>query len=130
MDVIIRVVAAIIRRDGRLLITRRPQNVHLAGLWEFPGGKVEPEESLEEALSREILEEVAIEIRVREQFFQVEHHYPARTVKLYFFNCEIVSGEPQPLDVADLRWVTPSELDQFQFPEADRELIRLLKQEH
>ena len=125
---IVRVVAAIIRDDGgRLLITRRPDNVHLAGLWEFPGGKVEPEESLIAALVREIQEEIGVTIEVLDEYFQVEHPYPERTVRLHFFNCRILSGEPKPLHVADLRWVLPSELDQFSFPEADLELITRLK---
>src|SRR5580704_18350403 len=123
----IRVVAAIIRRDGRLLITRRPDDVHLAGLWEFPGGKVEPDESQKAALVREIDEEIGVQIEVLDEFFQVEHHYPTRSVQLHFFDCRILSGEPRPLQVADLRWVVPAELDQFHFPEADLELISLLK---
>ena len=126
MDVI-RVVAAIIRRDGKLLITRRPDNVHLARLWEFPGGKVEAEESLEQALVREIAEEIGVQVQVLGEYFQVEHHYAERSVRLHFLDCVIVSGEPQTVLVADLRWVTPEELDNFTFPEADRELIARLR---
>ncbi len=124
---ILRVVAAIIRRDGRFLITRRPANVHLAGLWEFPGGKVEADESLESALIREISEELGVKIHVGHEYFHVEHHYAERSVQLYFFDCVIVSGEPEPLHVADLRWVAPDDLDQFTFPDADRDLIARLK---
>jgi mutator protein MutT len=125
--VIVRVVAAIIRREGQILITRRPDNVHLAGLWEFPGGKVEPDESLQTALRREIQEELGVEIEVLDERFQIQHDYPARSVELHFFEARILSGAPKPLDVADIRWVSPSDLDQFDFPEADRELISLLK---
>jgi mutator protein MutT len=125
--VIVRVVAAIIRRDGKILITRRPDHVHLAGLWEFPGGKVEPDESMQHALTREIREELGVEIEVRDERFQIRHDYPKRSVELHFFEASIVSGDPKPLDVSDLRWVSPSSLDQFDFPEADRELISLLK---
>ena len=125
--VIVCVVAAIIRRDGLILITRRPDDVHLAGLWEFPGGKVEADESQRAALVREIDEEIGVQIEVLDEFFQVEHHYPTRSVQLHFFDCRILSGEPRPLQVADLRWVRPAELDQFQFPEADQELIARLK---
>ena len=120
------VVAAVIRRNNQILITRRFDNVHLPGFWEFPGGKVEPNESLEGALEREILEELGITIRVADEYFRTEHEYPSRTVRLHFFNCTIAAGEPQPLDVADLRWVEPSELDHFQFPPADAELIQRL----
>ena len=126
---IVRVVAAIIRRDGRFLITRRPANVHLGGLWEFPGGKVEPHESLVEALTREIHEEIDVKVKVSRPSLEIEHSYETRSVRLYFFDCEILSGEPRALAVADLRWVLPSELDNFAFPEADQELIDLLKRE-
>jgi 8-oxo-dGTP diphosphatase len=125
--VIVRVVAAIIRRNGLVLITRRPNNVHLAGLWEFPGGKVEADESLQTALTREIREELGVEIEVLAERFHIQHDYPTRSVELHFFEARIVTGEPKPLDVADIRWVRPGDLDQFDFPEADRELISLLK---
>jgi mutator protein MutT len=125
--VIVRVVAAIIRHAEQILITRRPDNVHLAGLWEFPGGKVEPDESLQSALRREIREELGVEIEVLDERFQIQHDYPNRSVELHFFEARILAGDPKPLDVADIRWVSPSDLDQFDFPEADRELISLLK---
>jgi mutator protein MutT len=123
----ITVVAAIIRRNDRILITQRSSDVHLAGLWEFPGGKVEPAESLDDALRREILEELGIRIRVENEFFTTEHHYPERSVRLHFFNCFIIEGEPRALEVADLRWISPSDLDELEFPEADKELIELLR---
>lgn len=121
------VVAAIIRQDGKILITQRFQNVHLPGLWEFPGGKVEPDESLEAALKREMLEELGVEIRVEDEFFTVEHDYPTKSVRLHFFNCAVVRGEPRALDVADLRWITPPELTHFEFPAADAALIARLR---
>jgi mutator protein MutT len=123
------VVAAIIRRDAKILITQRFANVHLAGLWEFPGGKVEPNESLAAALKREILEELGITIQVNDEFFQVEHEYATKSVRLHFFNCTISEGEPQSIQVADLRWVEASELTRFEFPAADAELIALLVRE-
>ena len=121
------VVAAIIRQNGRILITQRPDNVHLARLWEFPGGKVETGESLEVALQREILEEIGIKIRIEGEFFTTDYDYPAKSVRLYFFNCTVLEGEVHPLDVADLRWVKPEDLDQFPFPPADTELIAKLR---
>jgi mutator protein MutT len=124
--VIIDVVAAVIRRDRKILITQRSGNVHLGGLWEFPGGKVEPGESLEAALEREIQEELGVRISVQDEFFSVEHDYPAKSVRLHFFNCTIREGEPRPLEVADMRWVTAEELPQFEFPPADAELIAAL----
>lgn len=128
--VTVTVVAAIIRRNNKILITRRFDNVHLAGFWEFPGGKVEPDEALETALAREILEELGLRIRVEYEYFSVQHDYPDRTVRLHFFNCSIIEGEPQALEVADLRWVEPHELDQYQFPPADAELISRLREPH
>ena len=117
------VVAAIIRRDGTILISRRPDHVHLAGLWEFPGGKVREHESLEDALRREIREELGIGIIVSEEYFSTTHHYGDRSVHLHFFNCTIDGGEPRALDVAEFRWVEPHELRAYSFPEADAALI-------
>ena len=117
---------ALIDADGRVLLAQRPQGKAMAGMWEFPGGKVEPGESLEVALKREILEELGIKIRVDDEFFNVDHDYPAKSVRLHFFNCTILEGEAQPLDVADLRWVTPTDLCHFEFPPADAELIAKL----
>src|SRR2546428_7683836 len=121
------VVAAIIRRNGRILITQRRDNVHLARLWEFPGGKVEAGECHEVALQREISEELGMKVRVETEFLSIEHDYPGKSVRLHFFNCTIIEGEAQPLGVADLRWVEPSDLDKFQFPAADQRLIAKLR---
>ena len=122
------VVAAIIRRNKKILITRRPKHVHLPDLWEFPGGKVEPDESLEDALQREIREELGIEITVGDEYFFVEHQYPDKSVALHFFECTPRKGEPRALHAAELRWVNPHDLVRYPFPEADAELIaRLLK---
>jgi mutator protein MutT len=124
--VTVRVAAAIIRRESKILISRRFDDVHLPGLWEFPGGKVLPGESLQAALIREIREELGVDVAVHNEVLTTEHQYPTKTVQLHFFNCSIRSGEPQIIEVADLKWVTPSELRGFQFPEADRELIAIL----
>jgi mutator protein MutT len=121
------VVAAIIWKDDRILITQRFDHVHLPGLWEFPGGKVEPGETLEGALQREILEELGVTISVEEEFFRIAHDYPTKSVQLHFFNCSILSSEPRPIEVADLRWVGPQQLDRFEFPAADAELIAKLR---
>jgi mutator protein MutT len=125
--VTITVVAAIIRRGNKVLITRRFNDVHLAGYWEFPGGKVEAHETLMTALEREIREELGVTIRIDDEYFSVTHSYPSRTVRLHFFSCSLLEGEPKPLEVADLRWVDTSELQQFQFPPADEELIKHLQ---
>jgi mutator protein MutT len=119
----ITVVAAVIGRDGKILITRRLDSAHLPGLWEFPGGKVEPGETLKAALMREIREELGLNVIVFDQCLSIEHEYPRKSVSLHFFNCAIVSGEPRSIQVADLCWVTPPELTSYPFPEADREII-------
>jgi 8-oxo-dGTP diphosphatase/A/G-specific adenine glycosylase len=123
------VVAAIIRKGGKILITQRRDNVHLARLWEFPGGKVEAGESLEVALKREIQEELGLKIRVDDEFLVIDHDYPGKSVRLHFFNCTPLEGDAQPLDVADLRWVSPRDLNNYPFPPADAELIVRLQSE-
>ena len=123
----ITVVAALIRANGKILITRRPDNVHLPGLWEFPGGKVEANESLQDALRREIREELGVDIVVLDEYFITEHHYSDKSVRLHFFECAIRNGVPQAIGVAALLWVDPSELGGYSFPEADAELIASLR---
>jgi 8-oxo-dGTP diphosphatase len=124
------VAAAIIHRDQHILLTKRPSNVHLANLWEFPGGKVEPGESLEAALRRELREELDVNVNVEDEFYTTTHDYPTKSVELHFFNCTIASGELRAIEVAEFRWVKRSELHAFEFPEADRELVERLARPH
>jgi mutator protein MutT len=119
--------AALIFRDGKLLITQRRATAHLGGLWEFPGGKREADETFEECLVREIREELGIEISVGELFEEVAHTYPEKSVHLKFFICQLLSGEPQPIDCAAVKWVTKTELTHFLFPAADAQLLEKLK---
>jgi 8-oxo-dGTP diphosphatase len=124
------VVAGVIRgEDGRLLITQRLADDTLGGYWEFPGGKVEPNEDLKVALRRELAEELGVDAQIGAEIHRVVHAYPDRDVRLYFFGARIISGEPQKLEVADLRWVTLDELMDYQFPEADMPLLRQLRGE-
>jgi 8-oxo-dGTP diphosphatase len=123
------VVAAIIRNRNDVLITKRPDSVHLGGFWEFPGGKVEESELLEAALKREIREELGIEIRVHDEFRIIDHDYPSKSVRLHFYNCTIQKGEPQPIGVAELQWVKMQDLGNYRFPPADTELINCLTSE-
>lgn len=121
------VVAGVIRRDGLLLITQRMADDTLAGYWEFPGGKVDKDEELKVALRRELLEEVGLETEIGEEIHRIVHAYPDRDVRLHFFEAHIVSGEPQKLEVADLRWVSVDQLMDYQFPEADLPLLNQLR---
>ncbi len=120
------VVAGVIRREGRLLIAQRMPGDTLAGYWEFPGGKVERDEDLVTALRRELREELGVEARIGPELHRVVHAYPDRDVRLYFYEATIVGGEPKPIEAADLRWVQPAELKDYQFPEADRPLLEIL----
>src|SRR2546422_5610143 len=97
----VEVAAALILHDGRYLLTMRKTNVHLSGLWEFPGGKREPGESLEECLRRELREELGIEITEPVPFQFVRYAYPEKTVELHFFRCSIKDGQPRPLGCED-----------------------------
>jgi mutator protein MutT len=124
---VIDVAAGLIFRDGKLLITRRQADAHLGGLWEFPGGKCEPDETFEQCLVRELREELGVEIFVGGLFAEVVHAYPEKTVRLKFFFCRLLAGEPQPLDCAALQWVGKPELDEHAFPAADAQLLDKLR---
>ncbi len=119
------VVAAVIERDDAFLLTRRPDGTHLAGHWEFPGGKVHHSETHVEALRREIYEELDAAVEVGELVHTVMHAYPEKTVELFFYRCEI-AGEPKPMMGQGMRWVSRAELAGLPFPEADRDLIAQL----
>jgi 8-oxo-dGTP diphosphatase len=121
------VVAGVIRRDGRFLITQRLADDTLGGYWEFPGGKVDPGEELAAALRRELEEELGVETEIGPQIHAFVYAYPDRDVRLYFFEARIVSGEPQKLEVADLVWVTADQFADYQFPEADLPLLNQLR---
>ncbi len=119
------VLAAVVERDGRLLVTRRLAGTHLPGLWEFPGGKCEPGEPHDACLARELREELDVESEVGDELLVTEHVYPSRTVRLHFRLCRI-HGEPRAVLGQQIRWVKREELGQLEFPEADRDLIALL----
>jgi mutator protein MutT len=117
--------AAVVERGSSYLLTRRLEGTHLAGLWEFPGGKCEPHETVEDCLSREILEELGCAVRIRDKLLTVNHAYPDRTVVLHFFACDL-EGHPRPLLGQQIRWVPRRELRALDFPPADDALITLL----
>jgi mutator protein MutT len=122
----IEVSAALIFHDGKLLITRRHADAHLGGLWEFPGGKREPDETFEQCLVREIREELGVEISVGKLFKSVTHAYPEKTVRLKFFVCRLERGEPRRLGCAAFKWISTAELNHYQFPAADTKLLEKL----
>jgi 8-oxo-dGTP diphosphatase len=122
---VIDVVAAVIERDDRFFLTRRQAGVHLAGMWEFPGGKVDSGESHVEALQREIREELDTDVEVHDLVFETRHEYPERKISLYFYRCSL-KGEPRPLLGQETRWVRRPELASLGFPPADAELITRL----
>ena len=125
---VIDVAAGLVFRHGRLLITQRRLNDHLGGLWEFPGGKVEPDESFQACLVRELREELGIEIQVGPEIEDITHTYPEKTVRLKFFRCAWLSGEARPIACHNLGWITRDQLGHFEFPAADARLLRLLQE--
>jgi mutator protein MutT len=124
---IIEVAAGLVFRDGKLLITQRKADVHLANLWEFPGGKREPGETFEQCLQRELEEELGIEAEVGILVESLTHHYPERSVQLQFFLCRWVRHEPRPIHCADLAWITFDQIDRYEFPAADARLLERVR---
>jgi mutator protein MutT len=126
---VVEVAAGLVCQEGRYLIARRKPGVHLAGFWEFPGGKREPDETLEECLRRELFEELSIHIDVPIPFQVIRHEYAEKTVELHFFQCRIEAGQATAIDCAEIRWVWPHELGDFKCPPADRPIIEALRRQ-
>ncbi len=120
------VTAAVISRDGRVLIACRPPRGLLGGMWEFPGGKQEQGEDLPACLRREICEELGVDIEVNTQLGVYEHAYTHFRVTLYAFECTLLKGEPQPIQAAEVRWVSPLELSRFPMGKIDRQISHTL----
>ena len=125
----VEVVAALIWRGERFMICQRPAHKARGLLWEFVGGKVEPGETKAEALMRECREELDITVAVGEEYMALTHVYPDITVHLTLFNCTVAAGEPKLLEHADLRWITPAEIPEYDFCPADVEILRKIKNE-
>ncbi len=123
------VVAALIWRKGKFMICRRPPGKARGLLWEFPGGKVEPGETKEQALARECREELAVTVSVGRIFLDVVHEYPDITVHLTLFDSVISEGEPRLLEHSALAWIDPSETDRYDFCPADTEILEKIRRE-
>ena len=119
------VAAAVIEHDGRFLLTRRLEGTHLAGRWEFPGGKCEPGETPPQALARELEEELAVPVAFGQRILVTTHGYDERTVELHFYETRLL-GTPTPQLGQQMRWASREELNQLDFPAADAALIALL----
>ncbi|HAC62765.1 MAG TPA: 8-oxo-dGTP diphosphatase MutT [Cyanothece sp. UBA12306] len=120
-------VGVIYNNEEKILIDRRLEQGLLGGLWEFPGGKIEANETVEDCIKREILEEIAIEIAVKEHLITLEHTYSHFKVTLIVHRCRHLSGEPQPIECQEIRWVTLDEIDNFTFPQANSKIIEVLR---
>ncbi len=119
---------AVIRDDRDLiLIDRRLDKGLLGGFWEFPGGKIEGNETVQECIKREVLEEIGIEIAVDSHLITIEHTYSHFRVNLQVYNCRYLSGQARAIECEEIRWVTIQELDNYTFPAANQEIIRALK---
>ena len=122
----IEVVAAILRKDDRIFATEKGYG-EFKGYWEFPGGKVEPGESLEEALRREIREELQVEIHMEEKFTELDYDYPHFHLTMHCYFCSVVSGEIKLVEATERKWLRKEELDSVRWLPADISLIEELK---
>jgi len=122
------VVAAVCIDGDRVLLTQRPAGTHLAGAWEFPGGKMEPGESPEEALVREMREECGVEVAVGEALDVTYWRYPTKSVLLLFYEARITEGEVRHLGVAAHTWATRGELERYEFPPADERVLGRIRE--
>ena len=120
-------VGVIVREDGTILIARRPDHLHMGGYWEFPGGKVEVGESVQQALARELWEEVAIKVTQLEPLTEIRHQYAEKAVFLDTWWVTAFTGEARGLEGQEVRWVSTEALDDYQFPEANLEIITAIR---
>lgn len=121
-------VAVIWNEQGKILIDRRRREGLMGGLWEFPGGKLEPGETVQDCIKREIQEELAIKVEIGDHLITIDHTYSQFHVTLNVYHCRHESGEPQPIECDEIRWVTVDELPSYEFPIANLQIIEALKQ--
>jgi len=123
----IEVVAAAIVKDKKVFVCKRPKEKYMGGFYEFPGGKIEPNETHEEALKREILEELNTKVNVEKCLLTINHNYPIYRVTLYLYECEIIEGNLELLEHSDATWCGANEFDKLEFVPADGPIIDYLK---
>ena len=120
-------VGVVVNRDKRVLVARRHESQHQGGLWEFPGGKVAPGETVLQALARELQEEVNIAVRECSSLLKIAHDYGDKHVLLDVMVVNVFSGEAKGLEGQPVKWVTASELADMEFPTANREIVELVR---
>jgi 8-oxo-dGTP diphosphatase len=120
------IAVAIIQRENQVLIARRTKDQHLGGQWEFPGGKIEKDETIDETLIRECREELGIEVDPTSLFHEQQFDYPGRCVHLHFYLCRHRLGLPKAIESDEIRWVEKSKLNEYEFPEANRQALEML----
>lgn len=123
------IAAALIQRDGKYLIGQRPEHKPQGGYWEFAGGKVEPGESVQQALIRECREELDVLVQPVKLVLTTKYQYLDRQVTLYFWNAVLVKGTPRALAHQKLAWAAPEELEQYSFCPANEEILTVLQQQ-
>ena len=121
------VTAAVIWREGKVLLAKRPASGLLGGMWEFPGGKIQPGETYQQALAREIVEELDTEILVGEQIGVFKHAYTHYKVTLHAYHCRLDGKQPVALEAQEIRWITPAELEQYPMGKIDRMISRKIQ---
>ena len=124
------VTAGLIFNNGKILIARRPEGRHLAGMWEFPGGKREGDETLETCMEREIKEELDIDVKAVKLLISINHEYDTKNITLHLFECVLITGSLLPMEGQEIRWVTPADLSRYTFPPPDREIIEYILLEY
>ena len=121
-------VGIIVNSDNKILIALRPEASMLGGLWEFPGGKKKKEETLRETVSRELKEELGVDVQVFEKFRELKHAYSHFKITLHAYWCKVTNGTPEPKSSQEIRWVDLQQIDQFPFPKANKTIISALKE--
>ncbi len=122
------VVAAFLQRDGKVFLAKRPEGKLRGGFWEFPGGKLEKGEAPQVALKRELFEELGIKVKVGNLLAKVKYDYPDVAIELLCYACEIIEGEPKPLEGQGLGWFGPAEIEKLRLAPADERLWRKIRQ--